>query len=59
MVVVWCSLVDASVGSIGVVVLDVLVEQSSELAFVPDDRPVQELMAKAAHPSLCERVCLR
>ena len=57
--VVGCALVEAAVGSVGVVVLEVLVEQSSELAFVPDDRAVEELVAQRANPPLGERVRLR
>ena len=42
-----------------VVVLDVLVEQSSELVFVSDDGPVQQFMAEGSDPSFCECARLR
>jgi len=42
-----------------VVVLDVLFEESFELAFVPDDRAVQEFVAKGPNPSFCIGVGLR
>lgn len=57
--VVWCSLVDSAVGPTGVLVLDVVLEQSSELAFVPDDGSVQEFMAQSAHLSFGECAGLR
>ncbi len=55
--VVGRSLVDSSVGSVGVVMLDVLFEECSELAFVPGDRPVQEFVAQCSDPAF--RVCIR
>ena len=57
--VVGGSLVDSAVGSMVVVVLDVFLEQSSELVFVPDDCSVQEFMAECSYASLGERVRLR
>ncbi len=56
--VVGCSLADSSVWPLGVVVLDVFLEQASELVFVPDDGSVQEFVAQRAHPSFGKRVCL-
>ena len=57
--VVGCALVQAAVGSMGVVVLEFLVEQQAQLLFVPDDGSVEEFVAQGANPSLGERVCLR
>ena len=57
--VIGGSLADFAVGPLGVVVLDVFLEQPSELGFVPDDGPVQEFVAQRAHPSFGVRVCLR
>jgi len=42
-------LVDAAVGSVGVVVLEVLDEQHSELAFVPDQGVVEQFGSGGAH----------
>jgi hypothetical protein len=39
-------------------VLDVLLEEQPQLALVPDDRAVEELVAKCPHPPLGERVGL-
>jgi hypothetical protein len=57
--VVGCALAQAPVGSMRVVVLDVLPEKQAQLLFVADDRPVEELVAQGANPSLRERVRLR
>ena len=46
------SLVDPSVRSVLVVVVDVLVKERTELAFVPDDRAIEEFVTKCANPSL-------
>lgn len=54
--VVGWALVQRAVGPMLVVVVDVLAEQSAELALVPDDRPVQQFVAHGAHPPLRERV---
>jgi len=56
--VVGCSLPDSAMGSLGVVVLDVFLEQLPELAFVPDDGSVQEFVAQCSNPSFGVRVCL-
>ena len=56
--VIGCSLIDAPVGSTGVVVLDVFAEQASELALVPDDGSVQEFAAQCSDPSFGECVGL-
>ena len=53
-----CALVEAAVGSVLVVMLEVLNEQAPELAFVPDDGAVEELLADGANPPLGERVGL-
>jgi hypothetical protein len=39
-------------GAVGVVVLDVLVEELRELSVVPDEGPVTELAADGANPAL-------
>jgi hypothetical protein len=57
--VVGGSLVDSAVGPMSVVVLDVFLEQSSELAFVPDDCSIQQFVAKCSNPTFCVRVGLR
>ncbi len=57
--VVGCSLVESSVRAMAVVVLDVFLEQLSELVFVPDDRSVEEFMTKSPDPSFGVGVCLR
>ena|GEM_PF-2116237 len=56
---VGCALVQAAVGSVRVVVRDVLVEKHTQLALVPDARPVEELVAQGAYPPLGESVRLR
>ena len=45
-------------GTVADVVLDVLDEQCSELALLPDDRWVEEFVAEGADPSLGVRVRL-
>ncbi len=45
-----------AVRSVAVVVVDVVGDESLELAAVPDDGPIQELAAKGADPSLREGV---
>ncbi len=55
-VVVGCSLVESAVGSVGVVVLDVVVEKPFELVFVPDDGAVEEFVAEGPDPLLGVRV---
>ncbi len=57
--VVGRPLVEAAVGSMAVVVLDVFLEKHTQLALVPDDRPVEKLMAQGANPSLGESTGLR
>ena len=49
--VVGCALVDSAVGTVAVVVLDVLDEQCSELVLVQDDRAVEKFVAECADPS--------
>ena len=56
--VAGCSLAEASVGPVLVVVRDEFIEEASELALVPDQGPVQQFVANGAHPSLSERVGL-
>ncbi len=46
------SLVQVSVGSVLVVVLDEVLEEPSELALVPDEGLVEEFVANGADPSL-------
>ena len=53
-----CSLGEASVGPVLVVVRDEFIEEALELALVPDQGPVQQFVANGAHPSLGERVGL-
>ena len=57
-VVGGCSLAEASVGPVLVVVLEEVVEESAELAVVPDQGAVEEFVADGAHLSLSERVGL-
>ena len=52
-------MVESSVRATVVVVLDVFLEQLSELVFVPDDRSVEEFMTKSPDPSFGVGVCLR
>jgi hypothetical protein len=54
--IVWCALTETAVGSVGVVVRDVLVEEPFELGVVPDEGAVAELAAHRAHPTFRERV---
>ena len=56
--VVRCTLVDTTVGAVTVVLVDVLDDQRPELAFVPDDRAVQQFMAQCADPLFGVRVRL-
>ena len=56
--IVGCSLIDAPVGPMLVVVLKVFAEQLFELGPVPDDGPVQEFVAQGPHPPFGVRVCL-
>ena len=51
------ALVDAAVGSVGVVVLEVLDEQHSELAFVPDQGVVEQFGSGGAHEAFGGGVC--
>jgi len=48
---VGCALSEAAVGSVGVVVLDVLAEESLEVRAVPDECAVEELAANSPDPS--------
>jgi len=57
-VVVGCTLVQASVGSVLVVMLYEVLEESAELALVPYQGPVEEFVADGADPSLSECVGL-
>ncbi len=57
--VVGCPLVEPSVRAIAVVVLEVFLEQLSELVFIPDDGSVEEFVTESAHPPFSERVGLR
>lgn len=50
------SLMKASMRSMLVVVNYVLLDQIAELAFVPDDRPVEQLVTQRPNPPLRERV---
>ena len=42
---------EGPVGAVTVVVVEVVVEEPAELAFVPDDGAVEELMAQGPHPA--------
>ena len=53
---VGCSLAQASVGSVLVVILDEVVEKPTELALIPDQGLVQQFVADGADPSLGECV---
>ncbi len=57
--VVGCPLVESSVRAMTVVVLDVFLEQGSELWRVPDDGSVEEFVTESAHPSFGVCVGLR
>ncbi len=50
------SLVEGSVGPVGVVVRDVVDDEAFELSLVPDDGAVEQLASERADPSLGERV---
>jgi hypothetical protein len=43
-------------GTMVVVVLEILEEESAELAFVPDQRVVQQLSSDGSHEPLCDGV---
>ncbi len=49
---VRCALAERAVWSMGVVVLDVLVEKLSELSVVPDERPVAKFTSDRADLSV-------
>ena len=57
-IVAGCSLVEAPVGAVLVVVLDEVLEKALELVLVPDQGAVQEFVADGAYPSLGESVGL-
>ena len=57
--VVGGALVEAAVGPLAVVVVDELAEEDAELAFVPDEGAVQELVAEGPDPSFGVGVRLR
>ena len=57
--VVGGSLVESSVRAMAVVVLDVFLEELSELVFVPDDGAVEEFVTECPHPSFGVCVGLR
>jgi hypothetical protein len=54
---VGCALTERSVGPAGVVVLDVLAEESFEMRTVPDERAIGKFAAHGADPTL--RECVR
>jgi len=53
-----CSLVEAPVWPVLVVVLDEFVEEPFELSLVPDEGAVEEFVADGADPALGERIRL-
>jgi hypothetical protein len=53
---VWCSLAEGAVGSVLVVVDDVVIEAPFELAVVPDQGPVEQFASYGVHPSFCAAV---
>jgi hypothetical protein len=55
--IVGRALTEAAVGPVGVVVLEVVVEESLEVSVVPDQGAVAELAADRTDPSFC--VCVR
>lgn len=55
-IVVGGTLVEPAVGSVFVVVVDVLVQECSELSFVPDQGAIEEFLAEGADPAFGERV---
>ena len=57
-VVRWCSLVEASVWAVLVVVLDELLEKPFELSLIPDQGSIEELMSDGPDPPFSERVGL-
>ena len=58
MTIVWCALVDPAMWPVVVVVIDVLDEQRVQLVFVPDDRPIEQLVPQRSDPSFGESVRL-
>jgi hypothetical protein len=50
-------LLQCPVRPVGVVVLDVLVQDQLQVPFAGDQRPVQALAAGAGNPSFSDRVC--
>ena len=58
MIIVGCVLVDPAMWPVVVVVIDVLDEQRVQLALVPDDCPVEQLVAQRSDPSFGESVRL-
>jgi hypothetical protein len=54
--IVGCASVEAAVGPVGVVVLEVVAQELFELSAVPDEGAVEELAAHGADPSF--RVCV-
>lgn len=57
--VVGGCVVEAAVGAVRVVVLEVPVEESAELALVPDEGSVEEFVARGAYPALSVSVGVR
>ena len=55
--IVGCALAERSVGSVGVVVLDVVGQELFELRAVPDEGPVAEFSAYGVDPSFRVGVC--
>ena len=53
---VWCSLAEGAVGSVLVVVDDVVIEAPFELAVVADQGPVEQFASYGVHPSFCAAV---
>ena len=54
----YASRTSDTTGAVTFVVVDVLDDQRPELAFVPDDRAVQQFMAQCADPPFGARVRL-
>jgi hypothetical protein len=54
--IVGCALPEASVGTVRVVVLDVLVQELFQLAAVPDEGAVEKVAAHGADPAFRIRV---
>ena len=55
-IIVGCALVEAPVGSVGVVVLDVVAQKPLEVLTVPNEGAVAELAAHGPHPPFRVRV---